>query len=124
MDVNVEVQVIEDLPIEKIERYVDLCVLGIARNVLDTTDNDSRFPRLTGALQESSMTQGATKEAECVYWLGADDTVNYAEEVWNMPEGTHWTNDQTYAQWYVKVYNEKKELITQNAIDNAIRSVK
>ena len=124
MKLDVNVIMVEELPLEKIKSYEDLCIFGIARQVLDITDNDNRFPILSKALEESSMAQGVTKEANCVYWLGTNGTVNYAEYVWNMPEGTHWTNDQTYAQWYVKVYNEKKELITQNAIDNVLRSVK
>jgi hypothetical protein len=124
MNVDVEVKIIEDLPVEKIERYVDLCVFGVARNVLDFTLNDNRFPYLTGELQRSSIAEGVRQEAQNTYYLGAEG-VDYAEKVWNYPqETTNWTNPDTYAQWYVKVYENKKELITQNTIDNAIRSVK
>lgn len=124
MDIEVEVKIIEDLPIEKVNRYKDLCVFGVARNVLDFTLSDNRFPYLTGELQRSAMAEGVRQEAQNTYYLGAEG-VDYAEKVWQYPqETTKWTNPDTYAQWYVKVYENKKELITQNAIDNAIRSVK
>ena len=124
MNVEVEVQIIEDLPIDKIESYKDLCVFGVARNVLDYTLADNRFPYLSGNLQRSAMAEGVKKESECTYYLGAAGA-DYAVYVWDMPqETTKWTNVDTYSEWYVKVYSEKKEIITQNAVDNAIRSVK
>ena len=124
MKFDVDVIMVEDLPLEEIKGYEDLCIFGVARNVLDYTLGENRFPYLTGELQKSAMAEGVRKEADCVYYLGAEGT-DYAERVWEYPqEGTRWTNPDTYAQWYVKVYENKKEIITQNAIDNALRSVK
>lgn len=123
MNVEVEINFIEELPIDKINEYKDLVVFGVARNVLDYTLAENRFPYLTGELQRSAMAEGVRKESECTYYLGAEG-VDYAKRVWEYPQKTNWTNPDTYAQWYVTMYQNKTEVITQNAIDNAIRSVK
>ena len=123
MNVEVEIKFIEELPIDKINEYKDLVVFGVARNVLDYTLGENRFPYLTGELQRSAMAEGVRKESECTYYLGAEG-VDYAKRVWEYPQKTNWTNPDTYAQWYVTMYQNKAEVITQNAIDNAIRSVK
>ena len=123
MNVDVDIKVIEDIPVEKIEEYMDLVVFGVARGTLDYTLRDNRFPYLTGNLQISSMAEGVRKEGQCSYYIGAEGA-DYAEYVWEFPQNVNWTNPDTYSQWYVTEYKEKKELITQNAINNAIRSVK
>lgn len=124
MDVGVEIEIIEDLPVDKIDRYADLVVYGVARGVLDYAINENRFPYLTGNLQRSAVAEGVRQESEKVYYLGAEGA-DYAVDVWDMPqETTNWTNPDTYAKWYVTVYQNKKEVVTQQAIDNAIRSVK
>lgn len=123
MNVDVEIKFIEELPIDKINEYKDLVVFGVARNVLDYTLAENRFPYLTGELQRSAMAEGVRKESECTYYLGAEGA-DYAKIVWEYPQKTNWTNPDTYAQWYVTMYQNKAEVITQNAIDNAIRSVK
>ena len=124
MDVNVEVKVIEDLPVDKINKYADLVVYGVARATIDYTMAENRFPYLTGNLQRSAIAEGVRQESDKTYYLGAEG-VDYAIMVWDMPqETTNWTNPDTYAQWYVTTYKNKKEIITQQAIDNAIRSVR
>lgn len=124
MNVNVEVKVIEDLPIDKINKYADLVVYGVARATLDYTNSENRFPYLTGNLKQSALAEGVRQESDKTYYVGAEG-VDYAVDVWDMPqETTNWTNPDTYAKWYVTMYKNKKEIITQLAIDNAIRSVK
>lgn len=124
MNVEVEFEVIDDLPVDKINRYTQLVVMGVARNTLDYTLGENRFPYLTGELQRSAMAEGVRQESEYTFYLGAEGA-DYAEIVWQYPqETTNWTNPDTYSQWYVTMYNNKREIITQNAIDNAIRSVK
>jgi hypothetical protein len=122
-EINVEVQIIKDIPEDKIKDYVDLTIFGIARGVLDYTLSDNRFPQLTGNLMRSAMAEGVKKESENTYYVGAEGA-DYATYVWGMPQNTNWTNPDTYAQWYEKVYKEKVNIITQQAVDNAIRSVK
>lgn len=123
MNIDVEVEIIEDIPVAKIKEYMDLVVFGVARGTIDYTLSDNRFPYLTGNLQRSSMAEGVRKEGQYSYYVGAEGA-DYAEYVWEFPQNVNWTNPDTYAKWYVTEYKEKKELITQNAINNAIRSVK
>lgn len=124
MNVDVEFDIIEDLPVDKINEYVDLCVFGVARATLDYTLSDNRFPYLTGNLQRSAVAEGVRKEGDKAYYLGADGA-DYAVYVWDMPqEKTNWTNPDSFSKWYVTVYNNKKEIITHQAVENAIRSVK
>lgn len=123
MNIDVEVEIIKELPVKKINEYVDLVVYGIARGTMDYTLSDNRYPYKSGNLQRSSMAHDPRKESNGVYCLDVPSEAEYAVYVWNM-ENVGWTNPSTYPQWFYKVYMEKKDLITQNAIDNAIRSVK
>lgn len=124
MNVNVDIEIIDDLPIDKINSYKELVIYGIARNTLDYTLANNRFPYLSGELQRSAVAEGVRQESKYTFYLGAEGT-DYAEYVWQMPqETTNWTNPDTYSQWYIRTFKDKKEIITRNAIDNAIRSVK
>lgn len=124
MNVDVEVQILKDLPIDKINKYVDLVIYGIARNTLDYTMAENRFPYKTGNLQRSSMAQGVRQEQNGTYCLDIPENAQYAVFVWDMPqETTNWTNPDTYAKWYLTTFQNKKEVITQQAIDNAKRSI-
>ena len=123
-NVSIEIEIVKDLPIDEIKKYADLVVLGVARQTKDYTASDNRYPYRTGNLQISSMAQEVRKEQDYVYCLDVPGGADYAHYVWNMPQESNWTNPNTYAQWYDKVYNEKKEIITQQAIDNALRSIK
>ena len=123
MNVSVDIKIVDNLPINELNKYIDLVVFGVARNTLDYTTAENRFPYLTGNLQRSAIAEGVKQEEQFTYYLGAAGA-DYAEYVWEFPQNTNWTNPNTYAQWYFKVFQNKKEVITQNAVDNAIRSVK
>lgn len=125
MNVNVEIEIIEDLPIKKIEEYADLVVYGVARKTLDYTYADNRFPKKTGNLERSSMAQPVRKEQQYTYCLDVPQQAEYAKYVWVMPQDTtNWTNPDTYAEWYVTTYKNKKDVITSIAVNDAIRSVR
>lgn len=125
MNLNVEIEIVEDIPKDKIEQYVDLVVYGVARGTMDYTFSERRFPYKTGNLQQSSMAQQIRHESNGVYCLDVPEGADYAKYVWQFPQDTtKWTNPETYAQWFATTYNNKMEIITQNAINNAIRSVK
>ena len=124
MNVDVKIEIVEELPKDKLNEYVDLVVFGVARNTVDYTLSENRFPRKTGNLQQSSMAQPIRKEANGIYCLDIPSGAEYAKYVWEFPQETNWTNPETYAQWYLTVYQNKAEIITQNAVNNAIRSVK
>ena len=119
---NVEIKVVKGMPFKELDKYVDLVVYGVARGTMDYTLSDNRFPRRSGNLQMSSMAHDPRKEKNGTYCLDVPTEAEYAKYVWKM-ENVAWTNPNTYPQWFDKVYLEKKELITQNAINNALRSV-
>ena len=122
-NIKVEVQILKDLPVDEIEEYMDLTIYGVARATMDYTLSDNRFPYRTGNLQRSSMAHDPRKEKEYTYCLDVPAEADYAKYVWNM-ENVNWTNLDTYSKWFETVYKEKKDIITQNAVNNAIRSVK
>lgn len=121
---NIEVEIIKDLPVKELDKFVDLTVFAVARNDLDYTMSENRFPYRTGNLQRSSMAQGITKESNGVYCLYVPEGANYAARVWQYPQNTAWTNPDTYAQWFVTTYHNKMEIITHNAVTTALRSVR
>ena len=120
---KISVEVVKDIPKKEIANYVDKVIFGIARQVLDYTDSLGYFPRLTGNLQESAMAEGVVQEAKNTYYLGARG-VNYAPRVWEMGEGTNWTNPRTKPQWYVYTYETYRNTITQEAIRQAESELK
>ena len=125
MNVEVEIKMLENLPTEKIDKYVDLVVYGVARNTLDYTMAENRFPYKTGNLQRSSMAQEIRQEQNGTYCLDVPVGAEYAMYVWNMPqETTNWTNPDSYSEWFLTTFQNKKEVITQQAVSTAIRSVK
>ena len=121
---KISVEIPRDIPIKELDRFTDLTVYNIARMTLDMTNSKEHFPYLHGDLNESSMAQGVTKYAKDSYYLGTDGSVNYAQYVWNMPKGTHWTNSNTYAQWFITEFRNDKEVIVSQSVQNALRSVK
>jgi hypothetical protein len=116
--INVKIEIPKELPIKQLAQYCDDVVFNIARATLDFTDTEERFPELSGDLRRAAKAEGVVKEGYASYHLGAEDT-DYAYYVWKMPQKTHWTNDRTYAQWYLKVYKEKKEIILDKAVSFA-----
>lgn len=122
--IEVSIEVIEGLPIKKIDDYMDFIVQETARITLDFTNTKNRFPELTGDLKRSSMARGVVSEGNKTYSLGTDDTVDYGGYVWKFPQDTNWTNEETYAQWFVTEFKNEKEIIMSNAIQNAKRKFK
>lgn len=120
----IEVEILEHLPVDKLDKFVDLAVMGVARGTLDYTLSENRFPYRSGNLQTSSMSEGVRQESNGVYCLDVPSGADYAKYVWQFPQEINWTNPDTYAQWYVTTYNNKAEIITHNAVGNALRSVK
>lgn len=122
--ISVSASIPKTLPIKQLDTFIDKTVYGIARITLDYTNSKKHFPELTGDLKEASMAQGVTKDGKNSYWLGADETVDYAGIVWEYPKDTHWTNQDTYPQWYVTEFEIEKDKIVKNAISNALRLIK
>ena len=123
MNISVSVEIPRELPIKELDRYMDLVVYNVARITLDYTNSKQRFPYLTGELNRASMAEGVVSEGNKTYHLGASG-VDYAPYVWEYPQETNWTNPNTYAQWYLKEYQNEKEIITNLAVNNAMKLVK
>ena len=124
MNIKVNVEIPRNLPIRELDRYIDYTVYNMARITLDYTLDKHRFPYRKGTLQESSWAEGVVAEGGKSYHLGASG-VDYAPIVWEYPQkGTNWTNDDTYAQWYMTEFKNEKELIVKRAVENAKRGFK
>ena len=124
MNVDVKFEILEDFPIDKINKYVDLTVFGIARRAQDYATSELRVPKRTGNLEMATVAQPIRKENDGVYCLDVPNGAEYAKYVWEMPQSTNWTNPNTYAQWFVAIYKEKGALFTVEASNDALRSVK
>ena len=118
MALNVEIVIPKNMPFDKINNYMDLCMNGIARMTLDFTNTGSHFPYRTGELNRASMAEGVVSDGWCNYHLGASG-VEYAPDVYEWPQSTNWTNPSTYAQWYDTVFNENEKTILDLAIKQA-----
>lgn len=116
--VGISFKVIKGMPVTQIAQWEDNVVYGIARKVLDLTNTGRHFPYLSGDLNRASMSEGVVKEAPGTYHLGARRT-DYAEQVWEMGSGTHWTNDRTLPQWYISVYEKYNDIVLNSAINYA-----
>lgn len=123
MNINVSVEIPKELPIKELDRYMDLVVYNVARITLDYTNSKQRFPYLTGELNRAAMAEGVVNEGNKTYHLGASG-VDYAPDVWEYPQETNWTNPNTYAQWYLTEYENEKEVITNSAVNNAMKLVR
>lgn len=115
---GVDIQIVKDLPVDKIDRWEDKVVFEIARKTLDFTDSGSHFPYLTGTLNVASMNEGVVSEGNMTYHLGSRG-VEYAPKVWSYGENTNWTNPSTIPQWYFGVFEKYKNEILQDAIVEA-----
>lgn len=120
---TIQIEIVKDIPTEKIQKYADLVVENVANEVLDYTLADNRFPYKTGNLQRSSMAHRPRKEKYCVYCLDVPPEADYTRYVWGM-KNVNWTNPDTYQRWFSTLYKEKKQLINKQASESALRSVK
>lgn len=122
--IHVDVEIPRGIPVRELDNYMDKVVYNVARVTLDYTNSKQRFPYLTGELNRAAMAEGVVSDGGKTYYLGARG-VSYAPAVWKFPQkGTHWTNPNTFAQWYITEFKNEKELITRQAINNAIRNFK
>lgn len=110
---NIEVEITKDIPVNKINKFADLVVEGVARATLDMTEGF--FPRLTGNLEIGAYSMGVVGSNK-TYGIGS--TVDYAKYVWEM-KGVNWTNPNTLEQWYLTTFKNKKEHILNQAVTGA-----
>ena len=121
--IQCEVEIIKELPKDKIKQWEDKVVYMLSRKTLDFTDSNEHFPYLTGKLAEASTNEGVIQLGNLTYGLGARG-VEYAPKVWQYGENTNWTNKKTLPQWYMSVFEKYKNEILQDAIKTSINEVK
>ena len=110
---NIDITIIKDIPKDKIDKFTDLVVYGVARATLDMTAGF--FPRRTGDLERGAYSMGVVGSNK-TYGIGS--TVDYAKYVWEM-KGVNWTNPNTLEQWYLTTFKNKKEHILNQAVTGA-----
>lgn len=120
--IHIELEEIKPMQWEKIPMYMDTVVHGAARITLDFVNSGGHFPYLTGELARASVAEGARKESEYTYYLGAAG-VDYAPKVYNYPQRTQWTNPSTLSRWYDTEWQMNGHTILDLAIKNADREV-
>lgn len=123
MNIKVSVEIPRQLPIRELDNYTDRVVYNTARITLDFTNSKQRFPYRTGELQRASMAEGVVGEGNKSYYLGARG-VDYAEDVWEYPQSTNWTNPNTYAKWYITEFKNEQEVIMNQAVNKAMKDFK
>lgn len=120
MAISIEIDIPKEMPFDKMNNFMDLCMLGITRMTLDYTNTGSHFPYRSGELNRASMAEGVVNDGWCNYHLGARG-VDYAPKVYEWPQSTNWTNPSTYAQWYDTVFSMNEVSILDTARQQAER---
>ena len=111
MKVSVEVKFNPGLEKNLVSRC-DKIMFEIAKDTLK--ESETTIPLRTGEMRRSSITAGV-KGSNLKYYIGS--YTNYASRVWNFPDNTNWTTPGTNNRWYQRVWDEKKALITKNAVE-------
>lgn len=111
MNFSVEVQLAPHLQ-QNLTQASDKIIYAVAKETL--RESKTTIPLRTGKMRDSSMTAGV-KGSNLDYYIGS--YTPYAKYVWDMPDNTHWTTPGTKNKWYERVWREKKDLITKNAVE-------
>jgi hypothetical protein len=116
---NVEVEIIKDIPKQQIEKFEDKVVYNTAILTREYTKSANAYPYLTGRLRSSEVSSpvvGVNKE----YGLTAG--VKYASRVWDY-NNVNWTNPSTRPQWYYTTFKNQTNTIVSNAVVRALKEI-
>lgn len=116
---EVEVQIIQDIPKQQIEKFEDRVVYDVAVNTREFTKSSNSYPYLSGTLQRSEISApivGKNKE------YGLTRGVDYASYVYKMVS-PNWTNKNTQPHWYMTNFKIKGNTIITNAVHSALKEV-
>lgn len=116
---NVEVEIIKELPKKQILGLEDRVVYNTAVLTREYTKNANAYPYLSGELQRSEIAApitGSNKE------YGLLSGVDYAKYVWKYNNAV-WTNPSTQPKWYYTTYKNQSAVITQNALVRALKEI-
>lgn len=93
----------------------------VARITLDMTMPHipmSRGKSTSGQLRRSSAVYGV-RGSNGSYSIGS--VTSYANYVYKMGAGTHWTTPKTFGKWFHKVFKDKNQVIIKNALDQVLK---
>lgn len=96
---------------KNLTKVSDRIIYAIAKDTL--RQSESVIPMRTGKMRNSSMKAGV-KGSNSDYYIGS--YTGYAKYVWKFPDNTHWTTSGTNNKWFARVWEEKKALISKNAV--------
>lgn len=118
---NVNVEILKDIPKEQINRYEDRVVYNVAVLTREFTKGSRAYPHLTGELERTEIKAPIQNLGQKEYALlrGTD----YGKYVYKMT-GVHWTNPSTKPQWYETIYRNKKATINSMAQSTALKEIK
>lgn len=80
---------------DKLKKLPKEILKEFARSILN--DSSNLVPFRTGKMRRRTMQAGVKENSEGVY---IESPVWYANYVWNMKPGTHWTTPGTTSQWF------------------------
>lgn len=112
-------KIVKDIPREKIRKFEDRTVYNTAVYTREMTKTSSSYPYLTGRLARTEASNPIVG-SNCNYSLTAG--IDYALYVWEM-NSVNWTNSSTQPQWYLTNFRNKKEIIINQAVNNALKEV-
>lgn len=116
---NIEIQIIKDLPTEQINQFEDKTVYNCALFTRELTKSTRAFPYRTGELERNEIAEpitGSNKE------YGLTRGVSYATYVWKM-KNANWTNPNTQPQWYYSVLNKSGMSILTEAVNKSLKEI-
>lgn len=116
---EVEVQILQDIPKDQIEKFEDRVVYNIAVNTREFTKSSNSYPYLSGDLQRSEISAPITGSDK---QYGLSGGVSYANRVYKM-ENVNWTNKETQPHWYITNFKIQGNTIITNAVHSALKEV-
>ena len=116
---NIEIEIVKDIPVKQIEKFEDRVVYNTAVFTREQVKGSHGYPYLTGELQRSEIASpimGMNKQ----YSLLAG--VSYGKAVFSYTN-VHWTNPSTMPHWYYTAFRKNGQTIITNAIHRAEKEI-
>lgn len=117
---NVEVEIIKDIPEQQIEQFTDRVIYNTAVLTREETKGLNAFPQLSGTLMREELAQqiiGSNKE------YGLVGGTSYAKAVYDYNK-VNWTNKSTLPHWYKSVFEKSGNMILFNSIARSLKGLK
>ena len=83
---------------DKLKKVPDKVVYEVARQTLDRVGSIKITPYRTGKMERTMFQKGVVKDSSGIYTIG--NYTDYAQKVYNKPQGTNWTNPNSKSKWF------------------------